>query len=210
MNDVRIRTNTCKNILRSRLTIFNPNENDTGIYWCQIVSLQENGQRGRALEPSQETLVEDPHKYDGLPPCPFTALHDATTACADDRGRVAQSDPTTPLTPDPSVVTPSISQPVSPVSCALPTPLASPAVNCDDNQSPMRASTGIPSWGYGLLIGGAAVGILATSVCVVFIVVQRKKRPPSKFRRPHKGEVTSLLQGAKLNFCHKQIANLAC
>ena len=196
-NGVRIRNNIHKNILRSRLTIFSVNENDAGIYWCQIVLLQDDRPRERTLKPSQETLLEAPYKYDGLPPCPPTSLHDARTACAGDRDRVAQADPTMPLTPDPnvddgSVLTPSVP---TPVSCVLPTPLTSPTTHCDDpllSESPTPASAGIPSWAYGLLIGGAAVGILATSVCVVVVVAvvaQRRRRVPLKIRRSHNGEV---------------------
>ena len=203
---VRIRMNINQNILRSWMTVFNLNESSAGVYWCQIVVLQETGLRGRALEPSQESTVEVPQEYDGLPPCPFHPLHDARTACAEDI--VPQSDPTVPSTPttldDGRVLTPLLPQPtasVSPVSCVLPNPSVSPATqqfHCDDTlfgQSPTQASTGVPPWGYGLLVGGVTIGILAISVCLVVVVVRRRLRP-KVYRQSHiyNGKAIILLQ----------------
>ena len=84
---IDIQTDVVDDFRHSQLTIFNPQYNSIGFYWCRIGVVQRDNPTVTIdfLEPSQIALLLPMENYTNLPPCGKLAeLDDSTVRCATD------------------------------------------------------------------------------------------------------------------------------
>ena len=130
-----------------------------GIYWCQIVSLDESGQASSngSFKPSSALLLHSPEQYSSFPPCSDVYQSQPRSECA----RIGADSPP-PSNPPPLT---SNTSPPNQIETA-------PAPNQGSGTD--SSSSNLPPWGYAVIAGGgiASMIIITVIVCILLAFCQ--------------------------------------
>ena len=142
-----------------------------GIYWCQVVLLDESGQASSngSFKASSPFLLHSPEQYSSFPPCSDVYQSQPRSECA----RIGElSSPSPP---------PATSRRVN-------TSPPNQIVNSVPNQGSVTDSNrnSLPPWGYAVIAGGgvASMIIITVILCILLAFCQSlQKYKASKFSR---------------------------
>lgn len=140
-----------------------------GIYWCQVVLLDESGQASSngSFKASSAFLLRSPEQYSSFPPCSDVYQSQPRSECARNGGD-----------PPPSSNPPPVTSSTSP-----PNQIMTSAINQAGSMTD-SSSNDLPPWGYAVIAGGgvASMIIITVIVCILLAFCQSlQKYKASKF-----------------------------
>ena len=159
-------------LIKSQFLIRSPTDSHNGVYWCQVVMLDESGHASSngSFKASSPFLLYSSDKYSSFPPCSDVYQSQPRSTCA----RIGEQT----LTP---------SQPPATSDRASTSPdqivtfgFGQSSVTTDPN------SNDLPPWGYAVIAGGgvASMLIITVIICILLVYCQTlQKYKASKFSR---------------------------
>ena len=154
-------------LIKSQFRMRSPTD-AAGIYWCQVVLLDESGQASSngSFKASSPFLLHSPEQYSSFPPCSDVYQSQPRSECA----RIGGDPP------------PSSSPPSVTFSTSHPNQI----VTSPPNQGSVTdsSSNDLPPWGYAVIAGGgvASMIIITVIVCILLAFCQSlQKYKASKF-----------------------------
>ena len=141
---------------------------NTGIYWCQVVLLDESGHASSngSFRPSSPFLLHSRDKYSSFLPCSDLYQSQPQPTCARSKSPFSTTQP--PATPDRVFISPD----------QIVTSVFSQGSVTDSN------SNNLPPWGYAVIAGGgvASMIIITVILCILLVFCQTlQKYKASKF-----------------------------
>lgn len=154
-------------MIRSRFRIRSPRAQHSGIYWCQVVLLDELGLNilNASFVASSPFLLYSPEQYSTLPPCSseFHSQHQSTCATT--------GEDTTPPSPPSEPTTSSVNKPATSISIDR----KQESSNSATDSGP---SDDLPPWGYAVVAGGGVISliIIAVILCTLLVFCQNLQK----------------------------------